>query len=97
VLTDKLNDMLPQLISSAANTVTMFFRRIGERRIVKMPLVPPDGCFAACAGDLEPVARQLRNASAIRVRHEFPEQRNSPFGLRMVVDLYLQRVKILSG
>src|SRR5579859_4366786 len=105
--------MLPQLISNTANTVTMFFGRIGERRIVKLPLVPPDGawenrasplllpiaqrnnksealaavggqtlglmtgninpqsahggdririerrCFAACAGDLEPIARQV--------------------------------------
>jgi hypothetical protein len=42
MLADKLNDMLPQLIANAANTVTVLFGRIGEGGIIKMPLVPPD-------------------------------------------------------
>src|SRR5579872_24881 len=55
--------MLPQLISNAANTVTMFFRRIGERRIVKMPLVTPDGAWKNRASPLLLPIAQCNNKS----------------------------------
>jgi len=63
VLADKLNDMLPQLISNAANTVTMFFRRIRERGNFKMPLVPPDGSRKNRASPLLLTIAQRNNKS----------------------------------